>query len=212
MKTKPALVLWAVILCACSTGTTTSQPLPVQKATWTPLPKSSTKIVATFSTPHIDQGPNGEYPNTSTKVPFSTNECGYQWAEQVLPELTLQFDWSIKDLIPGSTSLVTAFGENCVAADGQVLRFIPMETDFHITVIVEKLDSYETFGNWIAQVMKVVNDIPPGLIAGSNPGFVEFSFETSISESIGFRVSIKEYNEIAVGKTGEELFWLFYTE
>ena len=87
-----------------------------------------------------------------------------------------------------------------------------MESDFHITVSVERLDSYETFGNWIAQVMKVVNDIPPGLIAGSNPGFVEFSFEINISESIGFRVSIKEYNEIAVGKTGEELFWLFYTE
>ena len=212
MKTKTALLLWTVILCACSTGTTTSQPLPVQKATWTPLPKPNNRIIATFSTPHIDQGPNGEFPITSTEVPFSTNECGYQWAEQILPELTLQFDRSIKDLIPASTSLVTAFGENCVAADGQVLRFIPMESDFHITVSVERLDSYETFGNWIAQVMKVVNDIPPGLIAGSNPGFVEFSFEINISESIGFRVSIKEYNEIAVGKTGEELFWLFYTE
>ncbi len=87
-----------------------------------------------------------------------------------------------------------------------------METDFHITVSVERLDSYETFGNWIAQGMQVVNDIPSGLIVGSNSGFVEFRFEISISESIGFRVSIKEYNEMAVGKTGEELFWLFYTE
>lgn len=114
-------------------------------------------------------------------------------------------------MIPNSTSHATAFGENCVDSNGQVVRFLAMETDFYVTVPVETPDDYETFGNWIAQVMQAVNRLPPDLIQGPQPGFVEFKFEKSTSESIGFRVPIREYNETANGSTGEELFQRFYT-
>ena len=85
-----------------------------------------------------------------------------------------------------------------------------METDFYVIVAVDTMDEYGVFGNWIADVMQVVNDFPPEMMAGPKPGFVEFRFEKSMTESIGFRVQIQGYDETTNGKTGEELFRLFY--
>lgn len=127
-----------------------------------------------------------------------------------MPELTAQFDSAIKILIPNSISHVTVFGENCIGNDGQIIRFLAMETDFYVIVSVEKMDDFETFGSWITQVMQVVSGLPPDAIAGSKPGFIEFKFEKSTTESIGFRVPIQGYAETTSGKTGEELFRLFY--
>ena len=94
--------------------------------------------------------------------------------------------------------------------DGQALKFLAMETDFYVMVSVESVDDYETFGNWIAQVMQVVNALPSDLIVGPKPGFVAFRFEKSPSEGIGVNVPIQQYNESANGKTGKELFRMFY--
>ncbi|MCK6585624.1 MAG: hypothetical protein L6Q49_21185, partial [Anaerolineales bacterium] len=150
-------------------------------------------------------------PTSAATTDVSTTQCGYQWAYQELPELTAQFDAIIQTLIPNSVSRATAYGENCIAANGQVVRFLVMETDFYVTVSVEILDDHETFGNWIAQVMQVVNGLPPDLVQGPQPGFVEFRFEKDAMEGIGFRVPIRGFFETAGDKTGEELFRLFYT-
>ena len=85
-----------------------------------------------------------------------------------------------------------------------------METDFYITVSVESITDYETFGNWIAQVMLEDNSMPPDLLMGPNKGFVEFRFEKSLSESIGLRVPIQQYNDSANGIPGEKLFRMDY--
>ena len=140
------------------------------------------------------------------------NPCGYQWAYNALPELTVQFDQAVKNLIPNSNSHATAFGENCIGNDGQIVNFLTMETDFYVVVSVPSTDDYETFGNWIADVMQVVDTLPEDLIPGPMPGFVQFQFEKSTSESFGIRVPIQQYNEVAQGKTGKELFDLFYTK
>lgn len=187
MKTKFTLLFLTLILGACSTDVASPQALPTQPPTGAPHPPTSAATTA-----------------------VSTTQCGYQWAYQDLPELTAQFDAAIQTLIPNSASRATAFGENCIDSNGQVVRFLAMETDFHVTVSVEALDDYETFGNWIAQVMQVVNGLPPDLLKGPQPGFVEFRFEKDAMEGIGFRVPIREYNETAQGHTGEELFRLFY--
>ena len=172
------------------------------------------KITVTVGTPHIDPGPNGEFPSTAvikSEPTFPITDCGYQWAYEDLPKLTTPFDLAVKNVIPNSTSRVTASGENCVGSDGQVIRFLAMETDFHVTIPVESLSDYETFGNWIAQVMQIMNRLSPDLIAGPKPGFVEFGFEKNVTEVIIVRVPIQQYNETTNGKTGEELFWMFYT-
>lgn len=117
----------------------------------------------------------------------------------------------IKTLVPNSTSRATAYGENCVGNDGQVVRFLAMETDFYVLATVETLDDYETFGNWIYDVMQVVDGFPPEDLTGPQPGFVEFRLEKSPAEGITFRVPIQGFFETAGDKSGEELFRLFYT-
>lgn len=184
MKTKFTLLLLTLILGACSAYTPTPQALPVQ--------------ISTEASPPPTEG-------------ISSTQCGYQWATQELPDLTAQFDAMVQTLIPNSTSRATAYGENCIGNDGQIVRFLAMETDFYILATVETLDDYETFGNWIYDVMQVVDGFPPEDLAGPQPGFVEFRFEKSVSEGITFRVPIQGYDETAGGKTGEELFRLFYT-
>ncbi len=177
----PSLLFWTLLLGACAPSLPSAEAIPAAP-TMTDTP-----------TPSLAYG-----------------ECGYQWAYQDLPELSEQFDRAVKQLIPESASRATAFGENCIGADGQVIRFLAMQTDFYVIAKVEILDDYETFGNWIAEVMKVVNEFPPEMLAGPNPGFVEFRFEKNTMESIALRVPIREYRETAHGLTGEELFRMFY--
>lgn len=184
MKTKITLLLLTLILGACSIATATPQALPAPTPTDTSPP-----------------------PTEDT----SSTQCGYQWAYQDLPDLTAQFDAMIKILVPNSTSRATAYGENCVGNDGQVVRFLAMETDFYVLATVETLDDYETFGNWIYDVMQVVDGFPPEDLAGPQPGFVEFRLEKSPAEGITFRVPIQGFFETAGDKSGEELFRLFYT-
>ena len=210
MKTKITLLFLTLVLGACTISIPTPQTLPAPTAAETVSTPSSPKSLATVRTPHIDPGPDGEFPGT-TEVP-STTQCGYQWAYQDQPELSMQFDQAIKAIIPNSTSHATAFGENCVTADGQVVRFAAMETDFYVIATVASLDDHVTFGNWIAEVMKTINNFPPDQLVGPNPGFVEYRFEKSGTELINIRVPIQQYNETANGKTGEELFQMFYTE
>lgn len=184
MKTKTTLLLLTLILWACSPAVATPQVLPAG--------------------PPTDISP----PPTED---ISSTQCGYQWAYQDLPDLTAQFDAMVQTLIPNSTSRATAYGENCIGNDGQIVRFLAMETDFYVLATVETLDDYEAFGNWIYDAMLVVDGIPPEDLAGPQPGFVEFRFEKSLSESITFRVPVQGFFETAGDKSGEELFRLFYT-
>jgi hypothetical protein len=140
------------------------------------------------------------------------NPCGYQWAYNDLPELTAQFDQAVKNIIPNSNSRATAYGENCIDNDGQVVNFLTMETDFYVIISVQSLEDHETFGNWIAGVMQVVDTLPDELIPGPMPGFVQFLFEKSPSENFVVGVPIQQYRETAQGKTGKEIFDLFYTK
>jgi hypothetical protein len=223
MKTKASLLFLTLILFACEQNFSTPETLPAQAPAITPFTQSATKpvmdvptisgptgpkIIVTIGTPNIGQPPDGEFPTPAV----SQQDCGFTWAYHDLPELTAEFDSSIKALDPDASSHATAFGEDCVGNDGQIVRFAAMETDFYVTLPVTDLNDYETFGNWITQVMQVVNSFSPEMLAGPNPGFVEFRFEKSISESIGLRVPIQQYNATANEKTGEELFRMFHTE
>ncbi len=225
-KFTKTLLFFALVLAACSPGISSPETVTPSNPTLTPFPQTNTdstsdipldlptlpsskpKIIVTVGTPNIGQPPDGNFPTPST----SQQQCGYQWAYNELPELTEKFDQTIKTLNPSSTSHTTAFGENCIAPDGQVAKFLAMETDFYVTLPVTDLSNYESFGNWIVQVMQVVNSYPPDMLAGPNHGFVQFAFEKNEEERFGVRVPIQQYNETANKKTGEELFRLFYTE
>ena len=192
-KHSKTLLLWTLILCACSPVTITSESLPA----------SNPKIIVTVGTPNIGQNPDGN-------VQPQTEQCAFSWAQQAQDELTIVFETSIKELNSEATARATAFGENCNYPDGRKV-FLAMETDFYIDLPVSDLTSFEIFGNWIAQTVPVTSFLPPDLIEGPHVGFIEYRFVANENESLVVRVPIQAYNDSAQGITGEELFNLFYT-
>jgi len=219
IKTIKALLFWTLILCACSTNlpSTDTGPLapaipPAAVTEITPeLPLDSPalpipKFAKTLQTPHIDQPPNGNEAST----PQTYGGCGYQWASKDLTDLSAQLDVAIKTIDANAKGRASAFGEDCVHANGDT-TFGAMETDFYIQQAVTNLSDLETFGNWIVQAMQIIEALPDDLIAGPGPGFVEFSFIKNDSEHVIVRVPIQKYQTEATGKSGEELFRLFYT-
>lgn len=177
-----ALLFWTLILSSCTTS------LPATEAV------------------SIDEPPNG---NEVTITP-SYEGCGYQWAYKDLPQVNEPFDEALKAINPNAKAWATAFGEDCVYADGHA-TFGAMETDFYIHLTVGDLADFESFGNWIAQAMNAVEGLPDDLIVGPQPGFVEFWFIKSDAEHVILRVPIQRYRDEATGKSGEELFRLFHT-
>ena len=137
--------------------------------------------------------------------------CAYTWAYKDLPELTAKVDAAVKELNPAASGHATAFGEDCLKADGSV-TFVAMETDFTIRLPVEDLTNAEAFGDWMAQVMPVITQIPREELQGPKDGFVEFWFEKSETENVIVRVPIQEYKEQAQELSGAELFRMFQTK
>ena len=221
-KLTKALLFWTLVLCACSPDISSSQTFPTPSSTNTPIPQPNTdktlefptsvatkilvgpKIIVTVGTPHIGQGPDG---NTQPQ----TGQCAFSWAQQSLEELTEVFETSIQELNPEASARATAFGEDCIYPDGRKV-FLTIETDFYIDLPVTDLTSFETFGNWITQTISVAASLPPDLVEGPHTGFVEYRFIKNDGEQLIVRVPIQEYSNSAQGKTGEELFQLFYTK
>ncbi len=145
-----------------------------------------------------------EPPATEKSVPA---QCAYTWAYHDAPELTQRLDAAVKALNPDASGRAQFFGEDCVYADGHS-TFGAMETDFYVRAPVDDLTDEEAFGNWMAQVMPMVVEIPREEIQG-NYGFVEFWFEKNEAEHVIVRVPIQRYVNDAQGKTGAELFRIF---
>jgi hypothetical protein len=198
------LLLWALILSACSAISAAPQTVP-PGTTEAPLPTTAVpdpKPVSTVGTPHIEQPPNPEGPITS--VPPKPGECGYQWAYQDLPELSSNFQQSIQSLQAEAQASAYAFGENCVRADGSS-TFLPMETDFNITLQVSDLTDESDLGEWIGKVMQVITAIRPEQILGPRPGRVSLIFQSG-SEQKGLNFYINQFQELPAGLSNAEIF------
>ena len=224
-KFSKTLLLWTLVLCACSPDITTTEAFPQSAPTNTPLPQpdkiatfefptnittrvpSGPKIIVTVGTPNIGQGPDGNFPVTES----SSNTCAFMWAHPLLEDLTDTFEAAIKELNPEASAHASAFGEDCVYADGRTV-FFAIETDFYIDLPVTDLTDFEAFGNWIAQTMPVAASMPSDMIEGPHIGFVEYKFKKNAGDQLIVRIPTQKYNDSAQGKTGEELFLLFYTK
>src|SRR3990172_9453746 len=133
--------------------------------------------------------------------------CAYVWAYHDAPELTEKVDAAIGALNEEASARASLFGEDCIYADGQS-TFGAMETDFYVHLPVDDLTAEEAFGNWMAQVLPIITQIPREQIQG-NYGFVEFWFEKNEAEQIILRVPIQKYLDEAQDKTGADLFRMF---
>ena len=176
----PALLFWTLILCACSTGAASPQPVP-PSPTQTP-----------FAPP-------------TTAFPPSPQECGYQWAYEDLPELSSRFQDSIQALQPEAQANAFAFGENCIRADGSIATFIPMETDFNVTLQASDLAKESDLGEWIVKVMQIIENIPNEQIAGPRPGRVSIVFQSTSDQQV-INFYIDQYQALPSGLSAEEIY------
>src|SRR6266498_342447 len=217
------ILLGTFILCACSPSGLSTQALPSTIPTYTPTPNiisispsetptpyvdpaSPTPVlppptlIASISTPQIDQGPDG----VTTVPPPNSQDCGYQWAQQALPELSSSFQQSVQGLQPEAQANAFAFGENCMHADGTA-NFLPMETDFNVTVQVTDLANESDLGEWIVKVMQVIQNIPSDQIAGPQPGRVTLSFQSNNGQKY-INFYINQYRALQPGLSNAEIY------
>jgi len=221
MRILHAVLFWTLILCACAPGipspagsapdaptiastftlvTATDQPPTGVATSSSPTSDLGPTLIATVSTPHIDQGPDG----ASTALSTNPQDCGYQWAQQSLPELSSTFQQSIQALQPEALTNAFAFGENCMHADGTA-TFLPMETDFNITLHVTDLANESDLGEWIVIVMQVIQNIPSDQIIGPRPGRVAIGFQSNAGQqNISFYID--QYRALQSGLSNAEIF------
>jgi hypothetical protein len=200
------LLFWTLILCACSPGVASPQPLP-PTATDAPLAFPTTVVpdptlIATLSTPHIDQLPDA---GGLTPATPNTQDCGYQWANQDLPELSSSFQESIQALQLEARANAYAFGENCILSDGSIAGFSAMETDFNITLQVNDLTNESDLGEWIVKVMQLILNIPQDQIVGPQPGHVSITFQANADQRV-VNFYVNQYQALPAGLSSSEIY------
>lgn len=184
-KTFSTLVFLVLIVGACT-------PVVPASTTEAPIPVPTTPVPPPIQT-------------VETAIQPIPQNCGYQWAQQDLPELSSSFQQSIQVLQPEAQASAYAFGENCVLADGTIAGFSAMETDFNITLHVDDLANEAVLGRWIVQVMEVIQNIPPEQISGPRPGRVSIVFQSSTAQQI-INFYIDQYQALPSGLSHTEIY------
>ncbi len=196
------LFLGSTILSACSA----IPAVPEASSPTTAVPNP--KLISTLGTPHIEQPPDTE--RQITPGPPDAQNCGYQWAYRDLPELSSSLQQSLQALQAEAQATAFAFGENCILPDGSIGKFIPMETDFNLTLQVDDLNNETELGEWIVNVMQVIKEIPPEQIVGPRPGRVSLTFQ-SAGEERHVTFYVDQYQQLPPGLSPVEILQLLQT-
>ena len=137
---------------------------------------------------------------------YESTDCGFMWASNPLPELSGDFDKALKQVQPQASGYAEAYGENCIDNEGNVVRFLTMETDFHITLKVNDLEDKQVLGKLIEQVLAVVATYPPEETPGPQPGYVGITFEAPTDKIRLWFTQTDGESAIKNGLQGAELF------
>jgi hypothetical protein len=143
-----------------------------------------------------------------TSTPASNNNCAVVWADQSLPDVSATVDKAIKVLQPAASASASAFGENCVYADGHSV-FSAMETDFKVKIMAADLKNESDLGGWIIKVMKALETFQPGEVPGPQSGRVEIDFTTPTDQVRIATVPIDKYRNLPAGTSPVEIFRTF---
>ncbi len=163
--------------------------------TGAPLPLSSEETVEEGTQQTVE--PTQDYEST---------DCGFMWASNPLPELSDDFNKALKNAQPQASGYAEAYGENCIDNEGNIVRFLTMETDFHITLKVNNLEDKQALGELIEQELAVVAKFPPEDTPGPQPGYVGITFEAPTDELRLWFAQTDGEAAIENGLQGEELF------
>jgi hypothetical protein len=117
--------------------------------------------------------------------------CAYIWASESLPDVSAQVQAALNSAgLSEATVRAEAFGEDCVEGNGKVRSFGIMETDFTFRVPVTDLSDRQTLGDLVEKVLVVLDQFPPGVVPGPNPGQIGVEFSTG-QETLGLRFTVK---------------------
>lgn len=135
----------------------------------------------------------------------SSSPCAYTWAYHDLPDITVEFASAIKALIPEADARASAFGEDCINADGRAMSFSAMETDFYVTISVADLNDNETLGILIEKILPILDNFPLDKVSGPKEGFIEIIFRAGEDQRV-FRLPLSRGRELREqGLHGAEL-------
>jgi hypothetical protein len=117
-------------------------------------------------------------PPVKTDTPNADELCAFVEARKNLDEVTKQFTSKLKDAgIPIDSARAEAYGENCIAEDGHVVRFAARETDFYVTIIVTNLTDETQLGDLLEKTLAVIDQFPVGQTPGPNPGYIGITYK-----------------------------------
>ena len=140
-----------------------------------------------------------------TEAPSQT-DCYFNWASEALPDLSEDFERVLKEVQPQAQGYAEAYGEDCITQDGEVLRFLAMETDFHVTLKVKDLEDKQALGELVEQVLGVLEKFPTNETPGSQSGYLGITFEAKGNEvQLWFKVA-EAQSLLEDGMRGEALF------
>jgi hypothetical protein len=134
-----------------------------------------------------------------------STDCAFMWANKPLPELSDELIQVMKDYPLESEGYAQAYGENCVTSEGEVVRFLAMETDFYITLQVDDLEDERTLGELVEQVMEMLTEFPTEATPGPQPGYVGITFEAPEDSLRLWVMRTKIETALDNGLRGEEL-------
>jgi len=202
------LFFWTLVITACA-PTVPATEAPSRTSPSTVQPPTVVMIATTQAASNsAPQPPNPDA--VTTVAPSNPQECAYRWAYQDLPELSGDFLVSIQGLQPEAQATAFAFGENCVHAD-ESTTFLPMETDFNITLNVADLANESDLGEWIVKVMQIIEAIPADQIIGPMPGRVTLIFQSG-GDQKAIQIHVDQYTALRSDLSSEEIYKALQTQ
>jgi len=125
----------------------------------------------------------------------SSSQCAYTWAYKDLPEISAEFKAAVKALLPEADGHASAFGEDCLSADGRAVSFGAMETDFYVIIPVSDLNDNDALGNVVAQLLPIMDNFPLSKLSGPKEGFLEITFRAGEDQRV-FRIPLPRGREL----------------
>jgi hypothetical protein len=133
--------------------------------------------------------------------------CAFMEGRQNLEAISSQLVDKLKNAtLPLKTARAEAYGENCIAEDGSLVRFAARETDYYITFTVASLQDEAALGALLEQSLAIINQFPVDQTPGPNPGYVGIGFETAADVQNLWFTRQQAGDLLAQGLRGAELY------
>lgn len=141
-------------------------------------------------------------PSSAGETP-TEQPCGYMWASQPLPEVSSEIQAMLEEAgIEQARVNAEAFGENCLLPDGQIARFLVMQTDIRIVLGVESVADLNALGDLAERILPVVLGIPNDALPGPNEGYLGLQFNDANGQLLNIWLPIPAVRELMRNQPG----------